>query len=176
MHPTRLRTSIAIAQAVPGGALRLCMAGGGAMFASDHPAGEITIDELRDELLVDGVDGNTHLDDLISDVEVAGSLVSLGAGLFLHDDGGPELWFAVPLSPVEIQAALGAVECPPAPAHLEVTLRPEYALGVTSVRVASVLDMEADVADDELCELALHIMGACLAAELDLGIGQRPRR
>jgi hypothetical protein len=173
MNATRLRLSIALAHAVPGAALHLHSREAGALVASQHPAADLTIDEMRSTALASIDPRAPQLDELLADAEVGGSLLPLGAGLYLHDDDGRTgLWCAVPLSPTEIQAGLTAVECPPAPACIEVMLRPDHELGATAIQVSSVLDVD----EDALVDVALHILGACLAAELDLAGRDRSRR
>jgi hypothetical protein len=172
MNPSQLRLSIALAHAVPGAALRLRARDGGAFFATDHPAGELTIDELRDTMLAGDLDGHTRLDDVIAEAEIGGSLMPMGAGVYLHEEEpSPTLWGIVPLSPAEIEAALDAVECPQAPASVEVIMRPDPELGATAIRVSSMLD----VGEDPLLDVAVHVLGACLAVEVEHGVQSRPR-
>lgn len=169
MNSTDLRLSIALAGSVPGAALRISAREGGALFASDHPAGELRIDDLRATVLASRLDGSNPLEEAISDAEIAGSLTPLGGGVYLEEGAGATvLWSVVSLSPYEIDAALDAVDCPPAAECIEVLLRLDPELGATAIRVAS----EVEIPDDHLVDVSIHILGACLAFEVDQVVNQ----
>lgn len=168
MNPTDLRLSIALAGSVPGAALRISAREGGAFFASDHPAGELRIDDLRATVLAGDLDGAVRLEDIISDAEIGGSLVAMGGGLYL-EDGAPVtvLWSVVGMSPIEIDAALDAVDCPEFADDIEVLLRTDPELAATAIRVGAERGAEDEVDEDALLDVAMHILGACLAAEVE---------
>lgn len=174
MNADQLRLSIALAHAVPGAALRIAARDGGAFFACDHPAGELRVDDLRVTLLAERLDAHVRLDSLITEAEVGGTLMALGAGIYLSgvEEGTPTLWAVVSLSPVEVACALEAIECPPAPACIEVALRPDVDLGATVIKVSSLID----VGEEPLLDVALHVLGACLALELEGALGHRSSR
>jgi hypothetical protein len=100
----------------------------------------------------------------VESVEVGGALVDAGGVHLLDGEDGPSAWFATSAPPYRVVDALEG-----APTHdlpggpdAQVSLRPDPELAVSVVQVT-----QDDGGDDQLRELAVRALGACLVAELE---------
>ncbi len=168
-----LRLSVGLAHMAPGAAIRVSYRDGSELVASSCPAADIDICELRVMVAagrrscwsdVDDWRESTGIDGV---TEVTGSVRDCGNGLYRYREGKREQrWFATTLSPAEIVVLLERIEEDDTVNDvLDVTLKPDFALHVTTVCIQAA-EQELDA---RLTDPAMSVYGACLAEEMTKG-------
>ncbi len=173
-----LRLGVALAHMAPGAMIRVARRDGSELVASGCPAADIDICELR--VMVAAGRGScwSDLEDwsestgICGVTEVSGSVRDCGNGLYRYRKGDREQrWFATTLSPAEIVDVLERIEQDDSVNDvLDVTLKPDFALHVTTVCIQAA-DRELDA---HLTDPAMSVYGACLAEEVAKSILTEP--
>lgn len=173
IDPVQLRLAVALGHAVPRAELRLTCRDGGRVVVGRHPSAHLSPCDLRRTFVAGELPGRPDVARWIESIEVGGALVDAGGGLhLLADDDGRSAWFATTAPPYRVVDALEGApthDLPGSP-DARVTLRPDPELGVSVVQV-----VQDDGGDDQLRELAVRALGACLVAELE-PLTRRPAR
>ena len=157
-----LRRTVVLAHAVPGTELRM-QTGDRDLVVARHPSADVTPCQARAALLAAAVPGNVDCFELVTGLELGGSLRDLGGGLYWSSSGpAPERWFATCLPPDDV-AALARRNHFGLPAEAitcAVLVDPEVA--VSAVRLRAGLDEHGDRLD----EVARWLFGEVLVEEL----------
>ena len=168
-----LRLSLGLAHVAPGAEVRVSHRDGSVLVASACPAADIDICELRVMVAAGRCSYWSDLDrwsestGICGVTEVGGSVRDCGNGLYRYREGDREQrWFATTLSPAEIVDVLERIEEDDSVNDvLDVTLKPDFALHVTTVCIqAAERELDAHLTDP-----AMSVYGACLAEEVTKG-------
>lgn len=138
IDPVHLRCVTALAQVVPGAHLIMDTSGGDIVTVGTHPSSDMSVDSMRKMLMAQTDAGTLALCDGIDDVQVAGSVRPIGAGLHLASPGA-DVWFATTLVTQAVVRETGVIvaEGDSLLVQADVAVMPDEALGVTLVQVAS---------------------------------------
>ena len=168
-----LRLSVGLAHMAPGALITVVNRDGTELVASACPAADIDICELRMMVAAgrgscwSALDSWMETTGIIGVSAVGGSVQDCGNGLYRYlSDGREQRWFATTLSPAEIVEVLERIEADDSVNDvMDVTLKPDFALHVTTVCIQAA-DRELD---DRLTDPAMSVYGATLAEELTKG-------
>lgn len=168
IDPSLLRCTTALAHCVPGAGLRVRTGDGETISVSHHPGAQLTPCSFRRTVIASSYPGNPSLAQWLNEVEVGGSLSTLGAGLYLSDDHEePAIWFASPLPPAVVVEVLSEppVDEDEPETNVEVGLKADTALGVTVIGVRRD-QSDPGHQDVDLVDVALGLHAQCLVAEI----------
>lgn len=159
-----LRLGVALAHVVPGADMHIAAPAGSDLSVSSSPAADMNICDLRQLVVSSSCPRQPDVSQWIKIIEIGGSLEHCGGGIY-RSRGTPDdqRWFATLLSPREVIDVLMRLESrAEVDESVKALLKPDLALGVTSVRLRAG-DPAAEVGIDEAVQSA-H--GACLVSEL----------
>lgn len=161
---TRIRLDVGLAHAVPGARLELHCRGGNLIEVGGGRFGLPAVCQVRSALAENESSESTFFAKHLRAIVVGGALFKCGADLYGRNTRhGEERWFATTLPAwatsmiLESTTLAGDVW-----SDFEVHLRPDPLMGVTTVRITSVVERSAR----ELQWTAIGAYAACLAEEV----------
>jgi hypothetical protein len=159
---SQLRLATALAHTIPGVTLELAGAPGDEMtVAYDRLDAALTPCQLRAAVLAEGRAG-LRLLDTVSSVRIGRGLEHLGGGLYRRSGAaGDERWFATLLDLETSSATFDRCDLDIPHETMNVTLRPDAALGVTVVRIAT----NDPAFGFRLDEVGFWALAACMVEE-----------
>ena len=159
-----LRLGVALAHIVPEAEMRISAPAGPNLSVSSSASADMNICDLRQLVVSSSCPRQPDVSQWIRVIEVGGSLEYCAGGVYrARHAAGDQRWFATLLSPREVIDVLLRLESrAEVDESIKALLKPDLALGVTSVRLRAG-DPAADV---DLDEAAQTVHGACLVSEL----------
>ena len=159
-----LRLGVALAHVVPEAEMRISAPAGSNLSVSSSPSADMDICDLRQLAVSSSCPRQPDISQWIEIIEIGGSLEYCAEGVYrVRHATDDQRWFATLLSPREVIDVLMRLESrAEVDESLKALLKPDLALGVTSVRLRAG-DPAADVDIDEAAQ-TMH--GACLVSEL----------
>lgn len=154
----RLRLAAALGHAVPASELRLHTPAGETIIVSAHPAADIDPCAMRRVVCAFACPNNTDYSQRVAAVEIGGSLVDLGGGVFrVGRNGTEQRWVASLLTPDRIAELLDDVGLDKLPDEaMHGCLKPDPELGVTLLVITA--------NDERYLDLLDHIASRAAAA------------
>lgn len=159
-----LRLGVALAHVVPEAEMRISAPAGSNLSVSMSPSADMNICDLRQLVVSSACPRQPDVSQWIEIIEIGGSLEYCAGGVYRtrHAAGDPR-WLATLLSPREVIEILMRLESrAEVDESVKALLKPDLALGVTSVRLRAG-DPAAGV---DIDEAAQTVHGACLVSEL----------
>ena len=160
----QLRLGVALAHVVPDAEIRISAPAGSDLAVSSCPSADMDICDLRQLVVSSACPRQPDVSQWITVLEIRGSLEHCGGGVYRPRHAQEEhRWFATLLSPREVVDVLMRLESrAQVDESVKALLKPDLALGVTSVRLrAGDPAVEVDIDDT-----AQTVHGACLVSEL----------
>ncbi|MCY4175360.1 MAG: hypothetical protein OXD37_03360 [Acidimicrobiaceae bacterium] len=159
-----LRLGVALAHCVPGAEMRISAPAKSDMSVSMSSSADMHICELRKLVVASSCPRHSDISQWIKIIEIGGSLEHCAGGTYRERGAAcDQRWFATLLSPHEVVDVLRRLESrAEVDESVKALLKPDIALGVTSVRLTAG-DRSASPSIDESAQAA-H--GACLVSEL----------
>lgn len=160
----QLRLGVALAHVVADAEMRISAPAGSDLSVSSSHAADMDICDLRQLVVSSCCPRQPDVSQWIRVIEVGGSLEHCGGGVYRPRRAPDELrWFATLLPPREVVDVLMRLECHArVDESVKALLKPDLALGVTSVRLRAG-DPTVDV---DIDDTAQTVHGACLVSEL----------
>ena len=160
----QLRLGVALAHVVPDAEIRISAPAGSDLAVSSCASADMDICDLRQLVVSSACPRQPDVSQWIKVLEIRGSIQHCGGGLYRPRQPQAEhRWFATLLSPREVVDILLRLECHArVDESVKALLKPDLALGVTSIRLrADDPTVEVDIDDT-----AQTVHGACLVSEL----------
>ena len=160
----RLRLGTALAHVVPGATLHLRCHSGEQVNVGAHPTADLDACALRKVVLASSCPEVPDYSELVSDIEVCGSLQHIGGGVHRRVVGDVEQrWIATLLCPVTVASLLDACGADGIPHDaMHACLKPDGELAVTCVAITA----NDPKFDRLLDEVAAQAMSSFLVEEL----------
>lgn len=160
----QLRLGVALAHVVAEAEIRISAPAGSNMSVSSSPSADMDICDLRQLVVSSCCPRQPDVSQWIKIMAIGGSLEHCGGGVYRPRQAPDEQrWFATLLPPREVVDVLMRLECrAQVDESVKALLKPDLALGVTSVRLR-IGDPTANV---DIDDTAQTVHGACLVSEL----------
>ena len=159
----QLRLGVALAHVVPDAEIRMSAPAGSNLSVSSSPSADMDICDLRQLVVSSACPRQPDVSQWIKILEIRGSLEHRGGGIYRSRGARDEQrWFSTLLSPREVIDVLMRLESrAQVDESVKALLKPDLALGVTSVRLKGGPATDVDIDDT-----AQTVHGACLVSEL----------
>ena len=160
----QLRLGVALAHVVPDAEIRISAPVGSDLAVSSCPGADMDICDLRQLVVSSACPRQPDVSQWIKVLEIRGSIQHCGGGLYRPRQPQDEhRWFATLLSPREVVDILLRLECrAQVDESVKALLKPDLALGVTSVRLRT----DDPTVNVDIDDTAQTVHGACLVSEL----------
>jgi hypothetical protein len=152
-----------LGHAVEGAELVMTTATGQVLTVGRRPGDDLTPCDLRQAFIASSTPGGPDCFATVTAVEVVGSLLDLGGGLYETRPGGEvERWFATSLCPDDVEAVVEGCELEVPDGAIGVSLVVDAAVAASALRVRAATSAGAALVD----EVSRWILARCVVEEL----------
>ncbi len=161
--PARLREAVVLAHTVDGAELVMTTLNGQVLTVGRRPGDDLTPCDLRQALVASCTPGGPDCFRWVTAVEVVGTLLDLGGGLYESRPGGAvERWFATSLCPEDVEAVVEACDLAVPDEAIGVSLVADEAVAASAIRVRASTVEGARLLD----AVSRWLAGRCMVEEL----------
>lgn len=161
---TTLRSTVAVAHAMPTARLVLGLRNGGQLEVSRHPSADISPCQLRHVIVAEHVHGELACIRHVDSWQFDGDIVEAGPAVY-RSVSHAEASLATSLDGSTVERLVGQIDVTGLSPDIDLVIKPDSCLGVTVVVVTPSLDAGAEAATD-LATVIERLAGACLAEEI----------
>ena len=161
---TTLRSTVAVAHAMPTARLVLGLRNGGQLEVSRHPSADISPCQMRHVLVAEHVHGELACIRHIGSWHFDGDIAEAGPAVY-RSVSHAVVSFATPLDGSTVERLADQVDFGGLSTDIDLVIKPDSCLGVTVVVAMPTVDADAQAATD-LAAVIERVAGACLAEEI----------